>query len=136
MRRAIVSAVILALIFAGEALGAVPAGKYTGHYGTDSTAKLSFTVKNNHVKNFKIGSAPYFCGWDNLYEFQTFIIPLAGIVSGKVHRTYVIRNSSGQPIGKDKLTGSFNGSSAHGTVGGSEVGCTFATYSWTARRTS
>ena len=135
MRRAIVSAVILALIFAGDALGAVPAGKYTCHYGTDSTAKLSFTVKNNHVMNFKIGSAPYFCGWSNLYEFQTFIIPLAGITSGKVHRTYVIRNSSGYAIGKDKLTGWFSGSSAHGTVGGSEAGCTFATYSWTAHRT-
>jgi len=135
MRRAFVCAVIVAMVCAGEAIASVSAGKYSGHYGTHSASKISFTVRGNTVRNFKLDVlAPYYCGWDNQYVFQTFIIPKAKIHSGKVKTTYVIRNSSGQAIGKDKLTATFSGGSAHGTVGGVESGCIFATYKWTAHK--
>jgi hypothetical protein len=121
-------ATIIGLGFAAVAGASVPAGKYVGHYGTSS--KVTFKVKGNYVENFT-AFVPALCL--GTFTFETFDVPKAKInSSGKVKTTFKIIGSSGQTIGTRKLTASFSGRHAKGTLSGTDPGCTIATYSWTA----
>lgn len=131
MRRVVVASAAVFALFAATALAGVPAGQYSGHYGKHAAAKVSFTVKGSSLIDFH-AFVPAFCGWDNLFVFQTFFVPKAKIRNGKVKTTYVIRNSKGARLGTAKLTATFHGHHAHGTLGGADAGCTVATYTWTA----
>ena len=132
MRRIVLVTVCAALLAASPAEAGVAAGRWTGHYGTGGS-KVSFTVKGTTLKNFSAFVESY-CGWNNTFTAQTFIVPKAPIRNGKVKFTYKITDSHGNVIGRDHLTATFHGNHVSGTLGGSDTGCTVATYKWTAHR--
>lgn len=130
MRRAALPAALLALLATGSALASVPGGKWTGHYGKDTTAKVKFTVKKGAIHNFS-SFVPAYCISTGQYEFDTFLVPKAKIKNGKAHTTYKVKQN-GETIGRLHLTAVFSGSHATGTLSGSYTGCTIAKYTWTA----
>ena len=132
MYRSILAVMTAAALFPSVALATVPSGKYAGYYGTHTSSKVSFTVKNGFVHNFN-AFVPALCLGGN-YEFVTFDVPKAKINGNKVDTYYTFRNSSGLTIGHAHLTATFSGSHAKGTLGGSYTGCTIATYPWNAHQ--
>ena len=133
MRRSIVLALTLAAIVAAAAAANVPAGNYTGHYGSHNGSKVDFTVRGGFLRSFH-AFVPAYCFSSNSFQFVTFAFPKARIRGGKVKATYVLRDQHGTRTGQDHLTATFHGGRATGTLSGSYVGCTIATYHWTARR--
>ena len=134
MRRSLSLAAILTVCLSVVATANVAPGRYTGHLGSSPHgAKVTFTVAGGSLKNFH-AFVPAYCVSTGTFVFDTFIVPKARIRSGKVRTTYVVRDDHGAAIGRDRLTATFRGRRATGTLGGSYTGCTIATYHWTAHR--
>lgn len=136
MRRTVLVAAILALAATGSAEAKIPSGQWVGHYGKDSTAKVTFTVKDQAIHGFA-SFVPALCwtfgplGPMQNFVFQTFSVPTAPIANGKVSTTFDIKQK-GETIGKRRLTATFNGSNATGTLSGTSGPCTIAKYHWQA----
>ena len=124
------------MLVTGVAIAKPRAGKYTGHYGTHATSKLSLSVKGKTLRNFVIASAPAFCSntFPSQYRFEEFYVPKAKIHGNKVNATYVVKNNKGLKLAKRHITATFHGGHVTGTLDGYDYdGCIIAKYSWTAQ---
>ena len=128
---------LVCLAFAAVSDGARQ-GAYRGAlYGFNSNlretgTKVTFSVRNAHVRNFFFRDPSYYCAGTGVYESARYTIPSAAIRNNRVNRTYKV--GSGSNTVTFTLKGTFSGRRARGTLvqTGAALGCS-KDWRWKAR---